>query len=117
MIEFESTRDGKVPTSETSVVYDARDGTIVYVHEFIGDGLGLYGAEGQAERAGVALESARRHLGNTERLEVLHLPRDFRFERDTLYRVDLAAGKLAVRDEASAASRSVGRNVRGIRTI
>ena len=117
MTEFESTRDDKVPTSETSVIYDTRDGTIVYVHEFIGDGQGVYGAEGQTERARVALEGAQRHLGNADGLEVLHLPRDFRFERDTLYRVDLAAGKLAVRDEASAASRSVGRNVRGIRTI
>ena len=116
MIEFESTHEGKVPVSETSVVYDARDGVIVYVHEFIGDGTGLYGAGGKAERARLALESARRHLGIGGQLEVLHLPRDFRFARDTLYRVDVAAGTLGVRGESSAAARTVGRSVRGIRT-
>lgn len=113
MIEFESTSDGKPPTTETTVVYDAQDGTIVYVHEFIGDGKGLYGAKGKAERARLALESVRRHLGSAQRLEVLHLPRDFRFARDTLYRVDIAAGKLTVRGKASAAA-SAGRNARGI---
>jgi hypothetical protein len=115
MIEFESTREGKPPTSETSVVYDARDGTIVYVHEFIGDGKGVYGAEGQTERGRVALERARHHLGSAAQLEVLHLPRDFHFARDTLYRVDLAAGRLAVRGEPSGAARSAGKSARGIR--
>jgi hypothetical protein len=109
MIEFESTHDGRVPTSETSVVYDARDGTIVYVHEFIGNGHGLYGAGGRAERERVALESAQRHLGRADRLKVLHLPRDFRFARNTLYRVDTAAAKLAVRGEAGVAARSAGK--------
>jgi hypothetical protein len=81
----------------TDGVYDPRTGRIVYVHEFIGDGTGLYGSGGRKERERIALEGVKRHHKDAKRLRVMHLPRDFRFETETLYRVDLRAKKLAAR--------------------
>ena len=97
MIEFESTSGEKRPKSQTTIVYDPQDGRIVYVHEFIGDGTGLYGSGGRKERERIALESVKRHHNDAKRLRVMHLPRNFRFKFETLYRVDLRAGRLAGR--------------------
>jgi hypothetical protein len=104
MAEFESTRERKPPSSETSVVYDPRNGRIVYAHEFIGDGTGIYGPDGREERARVALEGVRRHHKGAAQLRVMHLPSNFRFEPDTLYRVDRRTGKIAVRPVVPAAA-------------
>jgi len=104
MNEFESTRDEKPPTSQTSVVYDPRNGRIVYVHEFIGDGTALFGPKGEEERARIALEGVKRHRKDTDRLRVLHVPRNFRFDDRTLYRVDVKACALAARADLSAAA-------------
>jgi hypothetical protein len=97
MPEFESTRDEKPPKSQMSVVYDPRTGRIVYVHEFIGDGTGLSGSGGRKDRERIALEGVRRHHKDAKPLRVMHLPRNFRFEAETLYRVDPRANKLKAR--------------------
>ena len=44
-------------------------------HEFIGDGAGLFGPEGEEERARIALEGVKRYRKNAGRLRVLHVPR------------------------------------------
>ena len=93
-MEFQSTFKGEPPVSETCVVYDQRDGRIVLVHEFIGDGTGVYGSQGKDERARIALQDAAQHAGSGEHLQVLHLERDFRPAANTVYRVDVAAGTL-----------------------
>jgi hypothetical protein len=51
----------------------------------------------ERERERIALEGVKRHHKDAKRLRVMHLPRDFRFETETLYRVDLRAKKLAAR--------------------
>lgn len=104
MDEFESTHDDRPPTSQTSVVYDPRNGRIVYAHEFIGDGAGLFGPEGEEERARIALEGVKRYRKDAGHLRVLHVPRNFRFDARTLYRVDVDAGALTVRADLSAAA-------------
>ena len=50
-MEMQSTLRDENPKSEICVVYDSSSGRIVLVHEFIGDGTGLYGPEGREERA------------------------------------------------------------------
>ena len=104
MIEFESTSGGKRPRSQTTIVYDPRDGRIVYVHEFIGDGTGIYAPGGHKDRARIALQGVKRHHKDAKRLRVMHLRRNFRFDPETLYQVDLRAGKLAARPVVSAAA-------------
>lgn len=104
MAEFESTRERKPPRSETSVVYDPRNGRIVYAHEFIGDGTGLYGPDGREERARLALEGVRQHHKEPARLRVMHLPSKFRFEPNTLYRVDRRTGTIAAHPLVPAAA-------------
>jgi hypothetical protein len=112
MNEFESTRDEKPPTSQTSVVYDPRNGRIVYVHEFIGDGTGLFGPKGEEERARIALEGVKRHRKDAGRLRVLHVPRNFRFDDRTLYCVDVKSCALATRADLSAAASVEARSKR-----
>jgi hypothetical protein len=97
MPEFESTHDEKPPKSQMSVVYDPRTGRIVYVHEFIGDGTGLSGSGGKKDRERIALEGVGRHLKGAKGLRVMHLPRNFRFEAEMLYRADPRANKLTAR--------------------
>jgi len=97
MPEFESTSDEKPPKSQMSVVYDPRTGRIVYVHEFIGDGTGLTGSGGKKDRERIALEGVRRHRKDVKQLRVIHLPRNFHFEAEMLYRVDPRASKLKAR--------------------
>ncbi len=94
MTDFVSTFDQVHPKTEICVVYDERDGRIVHMHEFIGDGTGMLAPDAEAERARVALERAVHHHGH-EHLRAAHAPRDFRFEPNTLYRFDVKAGKLA----------------------
>ena len=96
-MEFQSTLQGEPPVSETCVVYDQRDGRIVLVHEFIGDGSGVYGPQGKDERAQITLQDAAQHAGTPEHLQVLHLERNFRPAPNTVYRVDVAAGTLVPR--------------------
>lgn len=93
-MEFESTLKGARPTAQTCVVYDQSDGRIVMVHEFIGDGTGIYGPQGQDERARLTLEDARQHHPVPQRLQVLHLEPNFKPALNTVYRVDVAARKL-----------------------
>ena len=104
-MEFQSTLQDQPPQSETCVVFDQRDGRIVLVHEFIGDGTGLYGPQGGEERARITLDSARHRHKEPGQLQVLHLPRDFRWEPQTLYRVDVPSGKLVVRARLEDAAR------------
>jgi hypothetical protein len=96
-MEFQSTFLAPKPTSQKCIVYDARDGRIVLVHEFIGDGkTGVFGSQGQAERERVTLESARQQVSSGEHLKALHLGPEFPWDRHTLYRVDTTTGELKV---------------------
>lgn len=85
--------EAPVPTSIVCVVYDERDGRIVHSHEFVGDGAGLFGPEGDDERSGKALAIAKQHAEPT-RVQTLHLPSDFRLDRDKTYRVDVASREI-----------------------
>jgi hypothetical protein len=93
-MEFESSEKKKAPQSRVCVVYDPRDGRIVHGHEFVGDGTGLFGAEGREEREHQTLEGARRNHGDVSRLRVLHAPTDFRFAPNVAYRVDARSRRL-----------------------
>ena len=96
MIEFESTRDEPPPSVEVCVVYDQRDGHILSMHQFAGDGTGIFGPEGRDERERMALDTVKeqhRGVGDADR-KVLHAPRDFRPESGTIYRVDLSSNTL-----------------------
>jgi hypothetical protein len=93
-MEFESTETQKAPPSHVCLVYDPRDGRIVHGHEFIGDGTGLFGPDGQKERERETLEGARRNHGDVSRLRVLHVPAGFRFAPNVAYRVDLESSRL-----------------------
>jgi hypothetical protein len=94
-MEFQSTFPAPKPTSHKCVVYDGRDGRIVLVHEFLGDGkTGVFGEQGRAERERITLESARKHFHSPEHLKTLHVGPEFPFDRHTLYRVDVETGKL-----------------------
>src|SRR6516165_7373323 len=94
-MEFQSTFPAPKPTSHKCIVYDARDGRIVLVHEFLGDGkTGVFGEQGQAERERVTMESARKHVPAAEHLKALHVAPETHWDPQTLYRVDLATGSL-----------------------
>ena len=93
-MEMQSTLRDEIPKSETCVVYDSSSGRIVLVHEFIGDGTGLYGPQGRDERARITLEDARKRPASPTHLQVLHLEPGFKWAPETLYRVDVTAGKL-----------------------
>ena len=94
-MEFESTFQAAKPTSHKCIIYDARDGRIVLVHEFLGDGkTGVFGEQGQAERERVTLESARKHASAPEHLKALHIAPAFPWDQHTLYRVDTATGSV-----------------------
>jgi hypothetical protein len=96
-MEFESTIKGEKVTSEVCVAYDKSDGRIVHVHEFVGDGTGTYGPKGREERARLTLESAKRLPKAPKQLEVLRVESGFRWEPKTIYKVDVAKGKLVSR--------------------
>ena len=97
-MQFQSTFAAPKPTSHRCVVYDARDGRIVLVHDFIGDGKsGIFGHQGQAERERNTLESARQHVPSPEHLKTLHLAPEFPWDPYTLYRVDVETGDLKAR--------------------
>jgi hypothetical protein len=93
MIELVSTLKEKPQQIHYCVVYDQQTGTIVSRHGFVGDGTGLFGPEGQAERGRIALEGAKQRHKSTH-LRAMHPPGDFRFEPDVLHRVDVQTGKL-----------------------
>ena len=94
-MEFQSTFPARQPTSHKCIVYDVRDGRIVLLHEFLGDGkTGVFGQQGQAERERIALESARKHLDSQEHLKTLHLAPEFPWDPHSLYRVDVETGNL-----------------------
>ena len=89
-MQFQSTFPARKPTSHKCIIYDARDGRIVLVHEFLGDGkTGVFGDQGQAERKRVTLESARKQVPSPEHLKALHLAPEFPWEPHILYRVDV----------------------------
>src|SRR4249919_1364835 len=93
-MEFESSEKNKAPRSLVCVVHD-RNGRIVHGHGFVGDGTGLFGPQGRAERERETLEGARRNHGDVvSRLRVLHAPATFRFVSNVAYRVDTKAGRL-----------------------
>jgi hypothetical protein len=92
MDEFESTITGTPPIARLSVVYDPRDGRIVYTHEIIGRGRDTAAAKAEREKA--ALASAARHRPDVPAVRVLHLPDGFRKEPEKRYRVDAKAGTL-----------------------
>src|SRR5687767_14092258 len=93
-MEFESTEKKKAPQSHVCIVYDPGDGRIVYGHEFVGDGTGLFGPEGRAEREQQTLEGARRNHGDVSLLRVFHAPADFRFAPNVAYRIDTKSERL-----------------------
>ncbi|HZD31383.1 MAG TPA: hypothetical protein VE779_06955 [Candidatus Angelobacter sp.] len=94
-MDFQSTFPARKPTSHKCIVYDTRDGRIVLVHEFLGDGTtGLFGQQGQAERERITLQSARKQIAAPEHLNALHLAPDFPWDMHTLYRVDVETGIL-----------------------
>ena len=93
-MEFESTEKKKAPHSHVCVIYDPRDGRIVHGHEFVGDGPGLFGPEGRAEREHQTLEGARRNHGDVSRHRIFHAPTEFRFTPNVGYRVDARTGRL-----------------------
>jgi hypothetical protein len=98
MEEFESTTDAERSLISTvCVVYDERDGRVIHVHEFVGDGTGLFGGDGEEDRSRMALETARQHTA-PEALRTLHVPRDVRLESEKVYRVDLVSQTLVVRE-------------------
>jgi hypothetical protein len=105
MDEFESTIAGNAPTSRVSVVYDPRDGRIVYTHEVIGGGRDT--AAAKADREKVALASAAKHRPDVAGVRVLHLADGFRREPEKRYRVDAKAGRLVV--QAASARQGDGR--------
>lgn len=92
MDEFESTIAGTAPISRQSVVYDPRDGRIVYTHEVIGGGRDTAAAKAEREKA--ALASAARHRPDVAGVRVLHLADGFQKDSRKSYRVDPKVGKL-----------------------
>jgi hypothetical protein len=96
MLEFESTFEEPRPKVEIVAVYDQRGGRILSMHQFVGDGTGLFGPEGKGERERIALDTVnQQHEKPVEtELGVMHVPPDFRFESESLYRVDPRARKL-----------------------
>jgi len=93
-MEFESTEKKKRPTSRLCVVYDPPDGRIVHGHEFVGDGTGVFDPEAKQERERETLEGARRNHGDVSHLRVFHVPADFRFAPNVVYRVDSTEERL-----------------------
>ena len=93
-MEMQSTLRDENAKSETCVVYDSTSGRIVLVHEFVGDGTGLYGPQGHDERARISLEDARKHPAAPAQLQVLHVDPDFKLTPGTVYRVDVSARTL-----------------------
>lgn len=85
------------PISTTCVVYDERDGRVVHAHEFVGDGTGLFGKDGEGERWRMALETARQH-DDSSHLQTLNAPSDFRIEPDKIYRVEPSTRRLLPRE-------------------
>jgi hypothetical protein len=114
-MEFESSSKGDKPVSQICVVYDPQDGRIVMVHEFIGDGTGVYGPHGQEERARVTLDDAGKNHAAPEQLQVLHLEPNFRPAHNTVYRVDVNSGKLVPRRQLQdpVVSRATGIGLKG----
>jgi hypothetical protein len=96
MSEFESTTGEKLVT-EVCVLYDPRTGRIVHLHEFIGDGTGLWGPDAKDERERLTVEGAKRRHKDVDRLKALHVPRNVRMEPHVVYGVDLQSGKLVPR--------------------
>lgn len=107
-MEIQSTLKDENPKSETCVAYDSSSGRIVLVHEFIGDGTGLYGPEGRDERARITLEDARKHPATPAQLQVLHLEAGFKLAPEMLYRVDVSAGKLVSRRQMTSGVTAAG---------
>jgi hypothetical protein len=97
MEEFESTEEHPDLISTVCVVYDERDGRVVHVHEFVGDGTGLFGEEGEEERARMALETARQHT-EPSNLRTLPAPSDFQIEPEKVYRVDVSTHRIVARE-------------------
>lgn len=106
MIEFETTLDEPRPRSEFVVVYTRKSGQIVHMHEFIGDGTGLFGPEGREERAQMALSAARHQHTESEPFLTLHVPSDFQFDAEHLYRVEPRTRKLVIAEKAVPLSRA-----------
>ena len=80
----------------TCVVYDESDGRVVHIHEFIGDGKGLFGRDGEDEQTELALSTARQHTEPAQ-LRVMIAPRGFTLDLLKTYRVD-AEGDLVARE-------------------
>ena len=96
MLEVESILEEPPPIIEICVVYDQRNGRILSMHRFVGDGTGLFGPEGKDERERMALHAVRQEhtdVGDADR-KVMHAPSDFHPEPRTIYRVDLDANRL-----------------------
>ena len=72
-MEFQSTFPARKPTSHKCIVYDARDGRVVLVHE-----------------------SARKQVPSPEHLKALHTAPEFAWDPHALYRVDVETGNLKV---------------------
>jgi hypothetical protein len=86
MSEFETTLDDE-PTSTLCVIYDGREGRIAHIHEFIGDGTGMFGPEGETERERIAFEFIKGREQSRD-LRALHPSPGLQFEPEALYKVD-----------------------------
>ena len=97
-MEFQSSFQTGRHNTHKCVVYDRRDGRIVLVHDFIGDGkTGVFAADARDERERLALDSARKRYPEPGHLQALHLAPDFAWDRHSLYRVDVQSGRIEVR--------------------
>jgi hypothetical protein len=91
---FESTLEERSRQSvHWCLVYDARDGSVVHTHQFIGEDAYTSETEARNSRARMALQVAEKHC-DAAHLRVIHAPPSFHLEPETMCRFDLASGEL-----------------------
>ena len=91
---FESTlKEGTPQKMYWSVVYDSRDGSVVHIHQFIGEDVSVPETEARKTRAQTALQVAEQHC-DSKHLRVAHAPPDFQLEPGAMCRIDPASGEL-----------------------
>src|SRR5438046_1105466 len=101
------------------VVYDAQDGRVVHMHEFIaadGDPDSSDGASSpRSEEAAHALRAARQDFDEPE-LRVMHVPAALDFDAKGRYRVDIASGELKQVAKAFGSPRELARQKRAAKS-
>ncbi len=76
-----------------SVVYDSRDGSVVHIHQFIGEDTRISEKEARNHRAQLALQVAEQRY-DAQYLRVIHAPPKFRLDIGEMCRVDLGCDEL-----------------------